>query len=146
MYCGRKAGSREDCIAIQFHCIVTRQGTWPGLYCNTATASTTRRASAGLGAQAAGARGRAVGATRASRRRRQAGARGARGRKERGARQVRGARQAPGARGARPAGRPGRGLGVLLGYALGALSLFLARFDSVLFLSQFLDIVREPGS
>ena len=33
-----------------------------------------------------------------------------------------------------------------MGYALGALSLFLARFDSVLFLSQFLDIVREPGS
>ena len=32
------------------------------------------------------------------------------------------------------------------GYALGALSLFLTRFDSVLFLSQFLDIVREPGS
>ena len=30
--------------------------------------------------------------------------------------------------------------------ALGALSLFLTRFDSVLFLSQFLDIVREPGS
>ena len=33
-----------------------------------------------------------------------------------------------------------------VGYALGALSLFLTRFDSVLFLSQFLDIVREPGS
>ena len=32
------------------------------------------------------------------------------------------------------------------GCALGALSLFLTRFDSVLFLSQFLDIVREPGS
>ena len=31
------------------------------------------------------------------------------------------------------------------GCALDALSLFLARFDSVLFLSQFLDIVREPG-
>ena len=33
-----------------------------------------------------------------------------------------------------------------VGCALGALSLFLIRFDSVLFLSQFLDIVREPGS
>ena len=33
-----------------------------------------------------------------------------------------------------------------VGCALGALSLFLTRFDSVLFLSQFLDIVREPGS
>ena len=32
------------------------------------------------------------------------------------------------------------------GCALGALSLFLTRFDSVLFLSQFLDIVCEPGS
>ena len=32
------------------------------------------------------------------------------------------------------------------GCALGALNLFLARFDSVLFMSQFLDIVREPGS
>ena len=30
--------------------------------------------------------------------------------------------------------------------ALGALSLFLTRFDSVLFLSQFLDIVSELGS
>ena len=32
------------------------------------------------------------------------------------------------------------------GCALGTVSLFLTRFDSVLFLSQFLDIVREPGS
>ena len=31
------------------------------------------------------------------------------------------------------------------GCALGALNLFLTRYDSVLFLSQFLDIVREPG-
>ena len=40
-------------------------------------------------------------------------------------------------------------LGVLAGpagCALGAPSLFLAQFDSVLFLSQFLDIVRELGS
>ena len=41
--------------------------------------------------------------------------------------------------------RPGRAAGPA-GCALGALSLFLARFDSVLFLIQFLDIVREPGS
>ena len=46
-----------------------------------------------------------------------------------------------------------RGRGVQPGHAagpagctLGAFSLFLAWFDSVLFLSQFLDIVREPGS
>ena len=32
------------------------------------------------------------------------------------------------------------------GCALGALSLFLTQFDSVLFLSQFLDTVSEPGS
>ena len=32
------------------------------------------------------------------------------------------------------------------GCALSALGLVLARFDSVLFLSRFLDIVREPGS
>ena len=41
--------------------------------------------------------------------------------------------------------RSGRAAG-LASCALGALSLFLTRFDSVLFLSQFLDIVREPGS
>ena len=34
----------------------------------------------------------------------------------------------------------------VVGCALGALNLFLTRFDSVLFLSQFLDIVHEPGS
>ena len=47
-----------------------------------------------------------------------------------------------GARGARQGARPGRAAGPV-GYAL---SLFLARFDSVLFLSRLLDIVREPGS
>ena len=58
----------------------------------------------------------------------------------------------PGARGSRRKGsqagarhKPGRAAGPA-GCALGALSLFLTRFDSVLFLSQFLDIVREPGS
>ena len=59
-----------------------------------------------------------------------------------GARQgAAGARQ--GAAGARP-GRWARGLAT--GCALGALGLFSARFDSVFFLSQFLDIVREPDS
>ena len=43
--------------------------------------------------------------------------------------------------------RPGRWVrGLATGYALGALGLFSVRFDSVLFLSRFLDIVREPGS
>ena len=42
-------------------------------------------------------------------------------------------------------GAPGHA-GWVVGCALGAFSLFLTRFDSVLFLSQFLDIVSEPGS
>ena len=68
-------------------------------------------------------------------------ARGARGRRAAGAAAGAGAR---GARGARLAGWQARGLA--LGCALGALGLFLARFDSVFFLSQFLDIVLKPGS
>ena len=36
--------------------------------------------------------------------------------------------------------------GLALGCALGALDLFSIRFDSVLFLSRFLNVVREPGS
>ena len=47
--------------------------------------------------------------------------------------------------GARQGALPGRAAGPV-GCALGALSLFLVQFDSVLFLSRFLDIVREPGS
>ena len=43
-------------------------------------------------------------------------------------------------------GRARQARGLALGSALGALGLFLARFDSVFFLSQFLDIVRESGS
>ena len=54
-------------------------------------------------------------------------------------------RQASGSRrGAGLAGRQARGLA--MGCALGALGLFLTQFDSVLFLSRFLDIIREPGS
>ena len=41
--------------------------------------------------------------------------------------------------------RPGRVAGPA-SCALGALGLFLTQFDLVLFMSQFLDIVREPGS
>ena len=54
-------------------------------------------------------------------------------------------RRTTGRRGAQQGARPGRAAGPV-GCALGALSLFLARFDSVLFLSRFLDIIREPGS
>ena len=45
-------------------------------------------------------------------------------------------------RGARAAWAPG----LATGCALGALGLFSIRFDSVFFLSQFLDVVLEPGS
>ena len=50
-----------------------------------------------------------------------------------------------GARG-RGAGRAAWACCWAVGCALGAFSWFLTRFDSILFLSQFLDIVREPGS
>ena len=46
----------------------------------------------------------------------------------------------------RLAGRGAQGARPGQGCALGALGLFSTWFDSVLFLSQFLDIVREPGS
>ena len=44
------------------------------------------------------------------------------------------------------AGRAAWASGLATGCALGALGLFSIRLDSVLFLSQFLGIVREPGS
>ena len=44
------------------------------------------------------------------------------------------------------AGRAARRAAGPAGCALGVLDLFSTRFDSVLFLSQFLDIVRETGS
>ena len=91
----------------------------------------------GAGARAARAQGRwarrdaGAGARQAGRRRRWGAGVGMLGR-------------AAGRRG----GRAARALGARAGQgcALGALSLFLSRFDSILFLSQFLDIVREPGS
>ena len=106
-----------------------------------------------LGAQAAGAQGagrESAGRWRAARvgarQERQArGCTGGRGagvgarRRARSAWQERGRRAAEAARAREACCWP-------TGCALGALSLFLAWFDSVLFLSQFLDIVREPGS
>ena len=71
---------------------------------------------------------------------------GVQGRAERRAcdKQARG--QALGAGGRRARGRARQARGLATGCALGALGLFSYRFDSVFFLSQFLDIVRELGS
>ena len=102
-------------------------------------------AQAGRWARRRQARGR--GAGRAGGRR--AGGRGA-GRA--GSRRADGRQQGAGRAGH---AQQGRGLGagraawacwLALCCALGALCLFSIRFDSVLFLSQFLDVVREPGS
>ena len=100
-----------------------------------------RRRGAGRAQQAAGVRqkrGRgAVGAW--------AQAVGARGAWRAGGWGARRHGRATGSRWAQQGSRPGRAAGPV-GCALGALSLFLARLDSILFLSRFLDIVREPGS
>ena len=99
---------------------------------------------AGLGA---GGRWAQAGAGRATRKGR-AQARGALGARALGGMGARGAAGHAGrsrARGAQQGARPGCAARPV-GCALGALSLFLARFDSVLFLSRFLDIVREPDS
>ena len=75
-----------------------------------------------------------------------AGGRQAQGRGRRaGGRGATGGKPAAGRRGARRA-RATWARGLATGCALGALGLFSIRFDSVLFLSRFLDIVREPGS
>ena len=159
LYCiviGRLAG--KICIAIQrlycdsrdsglLDCVVT-QGR------DTASQATTRRwAQAGqaLGAQGArGARRRAcVGRTRGRCRQLGARAQGSAGERARG-RSGR-ARAWQGARGARGRAQQGRARArgprcLATGCALDALGLFSIRIDSVLFLSRFLDIVREPGS
>ena len=93
-----------------------------------------RAAGVGVGAGARAGRAGAHGAQGV----RQAQAAGAGGRRGR-------------ARGARGNARQERGRalqarGLATGCALSALGLFSVRFDSVFFLSQFLDIVHEPGS
>ena len=66
LYCMR-LGCRE--IVSQYkNCIVTRQGTWVGLYCNTATTPTTRR----WAGRAGGRVGRASGGAQVGARGRQA--------------------------------------------------------------------------
>ena len=142
LYCNIGAWLEEDCIAIQklycdsrgsemLDCVVTQSR-------DTASQAMTRQ-----GAQ----QGRAGAQAGAGRRRHGRWARGALGARGAG-RAAAGAgargRQAWGVRGA--TGRIAWACCWTMGCALGALSLFLVRFDSVLFLSQLLDIVREPGS
>ena len=91
------------------------------------------RAGAGLGRASLACKARAGHAR---------GTRGARAGHARGTQQARHGRWACGT----GAGRAAWACCWPTGCALGALSLFLARFDPVLFLSQFLDIVRETGS
>ena len=122
-----------ECIAIQL----------ANLYCEEAWPVSRYSGLGGwvLAGRAGTAQGRAVDATGvgglASGRPRQGRCSGTRGACSRGARGVR----SRGVAGTRP-GRWARGLAT--GCALGALGLFSIQFDSALFLSRFLDIIREP--
>ena len=160
-----EAGLRAEkaCIAIQKkNYIVTnlRRKGWAVLQYNTASpghgAGRSRR-SHGLAGPAKGAWGRrqqargALSGHGASRREGRAGSRrvqalGKRARRRRWATAARGAPAA--GRGAHGLGARGTGWarGLATSCALGALGLFSLRIDSVLFLSRFLDIVREPDS
>ena len=163
VYCDREvAGLGGRVYRNTVHCIVNRKGIWAGLYCNTAPASATRRWAKALGARL-GAQGAQAGARARGTRSRRAGAvrtrvehAGRRGRTRTRAERACGhCRRATDALQTRVAGalarqqahrlaertrhrRWARGLGAWAGQgcALGALGLFLARFDSVLFLSQ----------
>ena len=110
-------------------CIVTEAASVAGR-AGRAGRATGTRAQLGHGVGERGVRRQALGAGTDRRH--------ARGRAGRGRLAGRGARGACYRRARGP--RPGQGC------ALGALGLFSTRFDSVLFLSQFFDIVREPGS
>ena len=113
--------------------------------CIMTEAASVARRWAGRAGRATGVRARRGGAeagprarwAHAGHGRRVVGARGKRGTGERGA---------LGARGRQARGAPGLGARAGQGCALCALGLFSALFDSVLFLSRFLDIAREPGS
>ena len=146
MYCRLRAGQVVNCITIQ-HCIMRQ---WAGKeamsrynYCIVTEAKRGRWAGAGRAGARAWARGRALqaagraGVERSGRAGVRSGTAGRAGSWVAGARQ-----RAAGAR----AGRAGWARGLALGCALGALGLFSIHFDSVLFLSRFLDVVREPGS
>ena len=137
LYCGMRHG----CLCCKTGgCVVTRR--WAGaLGARLGARGAQAGAGSALGAQAAGAGAR-----------RERHGVGSQGRAER--RRVRGSRRGIRAGPARP-GYWARGLGarhaawvhgLATGCALGLLGLFSIQFYSVLFLSRFLDIVREPGS
>ena len=146
-----------NCITIQ-HCIVRQ---WAGEkavsrynYYIVTKAKRGQRLLVGWARQQARGHGagRALGAARRGRtgaRGAQAGARadaqGARQQAPQG-RAAAGAAGAHGSRRGRGAGRAAWARGLATGCALGEHGLFSIRIDSVLFLSRFLDIVREPGS
>ena len=117
-----------------------------------------RRAGGVAGEQALRGRARGTQAGAGWRGRRAARARGRQAHRALALGRGRRAAAGTGARGARGTGLAGRqapGLGpgraawarlLATGCALGALGLFSIRFYSVLFLSRFLDIIREPSS
>ena len=135
LYCDCGARARLDCIAIQ----------WPAKprYSRGVAGSWARKRgagrAAGRGKRAGGRAGSRQGARAAGARTAGSCARGVRSRGAEGARPGRWARGLG-------AGRAAWAHGLALGCALYALGLFSIRFDSVLFLSQFLDVVCEPGS
>ena len=153
VYCNRGSLAAEETV-LQYSLVGCRFVFQYKLYCELGRGLCRDTARAGAGPAQLGAATR-PGASAAGRcdtargarqgRSRRTGAAGARQGRAAGARQGRaaGARQG---RAARKRGARGRECCWPTGCALGALSLFLARFDSVLFLSQFLDMVREPGS
>ena len=148
MYCNRGCLAAEETV-LQYSLVGNKFVLQYKLYCELGEGLGRDTAWAGAGRAQLGAATR-PGAQQA-RRRQVAGALVA----DAPARGAAGGRRAGGRRAGRAAGallgavgrRPGRwARGLATGCALGALSLFSFRFDSVLFLSRFLDIVREPGS
>ena len=141
VYCDRGAKAKLDCIVIQ--CPSKPRYGQEACSRRAGHAGCTQGVQAGPQEARAGGRW-ALGAQASAQLTQARGVRGAGGS---GARSSRG-RGAARARGAHSMGA-GRAAGFATGpasCALGALGLFSTWFDLVLFLSQFLDIVREPGS
>ena len=149
LYCDSRGSRLLDCVATLGRNTASQAMTrcralparrrWPGR-------ATRRRWARARGTEAnvQAARADAQASARQGRAGRRAGRRWAR-RRALGAARALGARHRRWARGT-GAGHAAWACCWAVGCALGALSLFLTRFDSVLFLSQFLDTVHEPGS